>query len=132
MPRKTSPDNITELKFGQVFVFGSNLSGRHGAGAALLAAEEFGARYGVGVGPTGRCYAIPTKDRSLKVLPLDQIAEHVANFLRYARRYPELEFLVTQIGCGLAGYKPHQIAPLFADAPDNVLLPSSFEEYYNL
>jgi hypothetical protein len=110
-----------------IFVFGSNLAGRHGRGAALSARQEWGARYGVGVGRTGRAYAIPTKDERLRPLPLDVIAGHVATFLAYARANPELTFRVTAFGCGLAGYRPWHIAPLLHNAPANCELPEEFK-----
>lgn len=88
-----------------IFVFGSNLAGRHGKGAALCARNEHGAQYGVGFGRTGNAYAIPTKDRQLRVLPLSVIAAYVADFLDYAQAHPDLAFQVTKIGCGLAGYQ---------------------------
>lgn len=109
-----------------IFVFGSNLAGRHGKGAALHARSVHGAVYGVGVGRTGQAYAIPTKDAQLRTLPIQQIARHAAAFLEYARAHPELEFQVTRIGCGLAGYKDQDIAPLFAGAPENCLLPEGW------
>lgn len=106
-----------------IFVFGSNLAGRHGKGAALHARQHFRAEYGVGVGRTGHAYAIPTKSHSLVVLPLAQIAGYVRDFLAYASEHPELDFQVTAVGTGLAGYKHEQIAPLFALAPSNCDLP---------
>lgn len=111
-----------------ILVFGSNLAGRHGKGAALWARQNRGAIYGVGVGPQGDAYAIPTKDRRLRVLPLNVIQSHVATFLAYARQRPGVEFEVTPIGCGLAGYRPDQIAPMFVDAPANVRLPDAFRD----
>lgn len=111
-----------------VFVFGSNLAGRHGKGAALFARQQRGAVYGQGAGPQGNAYAIPTKDANLKVLPLEEIERFVRTFIVYAATNPELEFQVTAIGCGLAGYKPEQIAPMFKDAPLNCHLPPEFEE----
>jgi hypothetical protein len=107
----------------RIFVFGSNLAGRHGRGAALCARNDYGAIYGVGMGRTGEAYAIPTKDRYLRTLPLEDIKVHVNRFLDYAREHPELRFNITRIGCGLAGYKDHQIAPMFVNAPDNCDLP---------
>lgn len=104
-----------------IFVFGSNLRGIHGAGAAKYALFHEHAVYGQGIGPQGNCYAIPTKGWVMDILPLWQIAEYIADFIAYARKYPELEFKVTQIGCGLAGYKASEIAPLFRDAPMNCL-----------
>jgi len=109
-----------------VFVFGSNLAGRHGKGAALWARQHRGAIYGQGVGRQGDAYAIPTKDGRLQVLPLQVIQRHVADFLDYARQRPGITFELTPIGCGLAGYRSEQIAPMFADAPANVRLPEAF------
>jgi hypothetical protein len=106
-----------------IFVFGSNLAGRHGAGAALFAKNHRGAIYGVGKGPQGNAYGIPTKDQNLNVICIAQIAAYVAEFLQYARSRPELEFEVTRIGCGLAGYKESDMAPLFKNAPVNCALP---------
>lgn len=102
-----------------VFVFGSNLAGRHGAGAAKFAMHRRGATYGVGEGRTGNAYALPTKDGALRTLHLDEIAFRVRRFIQYARDNPALLFQVTPVGCGLAGYKRSQIAPMFADAPSN-------------
>jgi hypothetical protein len=96
-----------------IFVFGSNQAGRHGKGAALDAATYWGAEYGVGEGRTGMAYAIPTKDKCLRTLSLSQIRRSVITFGNYANDHPELKFYLTEIGCGLAGYKKEQIAPLF-------------------
>ena len=109
-----------------IFVFGSNLAGRHGKGTALHALEHHGAIYGQGVGLQGNSYAIPTKDEHIRTLPLDHIRPYVDEFLGYAAAHPELTFQVTAIGCGLAGYKPSQIAPMFRDAPGNCILPPEF------
>ena len=111
-----------------IFVFGSNLAGRHGKGAALYARNYHGAIYGQGVGRQGDSYAIPTKDALLITLPLTAIKNYVDDFLEYARTYKDDHFRLTPIGCGLAGYKPSDIAPMFKDAPKNVLLPKEFEE----
>jgi hypothetical protein len=111
-----------------IFVFGSNLAGRHGKGAALFARQHRGAVYGQGVGLQGNAYAIPTKDHRLATLQIDIIAGHVQDFLGFARAHPELQFQLTPIGCGLAGYTPVQIAPLFVGAPANVVLPAEFAE----
>lgn len=112
-----------------VFVFGSNLAGRHGKGAALWARQHRGARYGFGEGHHGNSYAIPTKDGKLQTLALEEIRCHVARFVAYAKQHPHLAFELTPVGCGLAGYAPHQMAPLFRDAPENVLIPAVFQEY---
>lgn len=108
-----------------VFVFGSNLAGRHGAGAALYALKHHRARYGCGEGLQGDSYAIPTKDERIRTLPLDAIQKHVATFLNFARQF-NATFVVTRIGCGLAGYADAQIAPMFKDAPANCLLPDGW------
>lgn len=100
-----------------IFVFGSNLAGRHGSGAARVAVLQYEARYGVGVGRTGNAYAIPTKGFNLETLPVAEIAAHVGKFAEYARANPGTLFQVTCIGCGLAGYKHSEIAPLFRDVP---------------
>lgn len=110
-----------------IFVFGSNLRGRHGAGSAEEAVKRFGAEEGVGVGRTGNAYAIPTKDARLRTLPLSRIRPYVKEFLDYAATHSDLNFVVVEIGCGLAGYQPHQIAPFFIGAPSNVILPASFD-----
>lgn len=111
---------------GAIFVFGSNLAGRHGKGAALHARQHHGAIYGQGQGPQGQSYGIPTKDESLRTLPLAAIAAHVEAFILYARSHPETTFELTAIGCGLAGYKPSDIGPMFLGAPDNVVRPPEF------
>ena len=109
-----------------IFVFGSNLAGRHGKGAAVMALRCYGAVYGVGVGRTGNAYAIPTKDERLRTLPLSAIAAHVSHFIEYATLNPDLHFHVTRIGCGLAGYTDEQIAPMFRGAPENCQLPEGW------
>jgi hypothetical protein len=110
----------------ECFVFGSNTLGKHGKGAALHARRHHGAVYGQGVGLAGDSYAIPTKDAQLHTLPLPTILGYVRDFLDFAARHPELTFNVTAIGCGLAGYKPADIAWMFAGAPDNCRLPPEF------
>lgn len=109
-----------------IFVFGSNLAGRHGAGAAKAARQHHGAIYGQGVGLQGNSYAIPTKDEHIKTLPLDRIRPYVDEFIVFAGMHPTWTFEVTAIGCGLAGYTPYDIAPLFLGAPVNCMLPESF------
>ncbi|AGF91036.1 hypothetical protein SXHG_00014 [Synechococcus phage MRHenn-2013a] len=110
----------------KIFVFGSNLAGRHGKGAALCALKEHGAVYGVGSGPSGNSYAIPTKDSNLKTLSLEDISLYVSDFIEYANTHNDREFLVTRIGCGLAGYKDEDISPMFASAPSNCYLPDGW------
>lgn len=111
---------------GKIFVFGSNLAGRHGKGSALEALKHHGAIYWQGRGLQGSSYAIATKDERLRILPLDYIKLQVDAFLDFVERYPDFEYTVVAIGCGLAGYQPEQIAPFFAKAPSNVLLPPEF------
>lgn len=112
----------------EIFVFGSNLAGRHGAGAALFAVKNCGAVYGKGFGHHGNSFAIPTKDAYINTLPLTTINEYVIKFLQYATDNPSLIFKLTPIGCGLAGYEPKDIAPMFIKAPSNVLLPLEFQQ----
>ena len=111
-----------------IFVFGSNLAGRHGAGAALYAKTYFGAQHGVGVGRTGHAYAIPTKDAQLRTLPLDKIAEHIRGFLSYANNNPRETFELTPVGCGLAGHSPKDIWGILKSEalPGNVFLSPSW------
>jgi hypothetical protein len=112
-----------------IFVFGSNLSGRHGRGAALSAREHHGAVSGKGVGLQGTSYAIPTKDHALRAIPLDQIAHYVRRFIEFAKEHSELTFEVTRVGCGLAGYSDKQMAPLFMGAPKNCRLPEEWKPF---
>ena len=111
-----------------IFVFGSNERGAHGKGAALFAKRYRGAVYGQAEGLQGHSYAIPTKDAGLRPLPLPAIEIYVERFLSFAAAHPSLKFTVTAIGCGLAGYTPSDIAPMFQDAPANCHLPASFLE----
>lgn len=110
-----------------IFVFGSNLAGRHGKGAAKHAWEWHSARYGQGIGMQGGSYAIPTKGHDMAVLPLATIRWHVDAFLKHASAYPKITFWVTAIGTGLAGYRHEQIAPMFKDAPPNCRLPEEWK-----
>ena len=121
-PRIAS-DRISKLDDNEIFVFGSNLQGMHGGGAARVAYDRFGAVWGVGVGLTGRAYAIPTMQGGV-----DTIKPYVNQFIDFAKNSPALKFLVTRIGCGIAGFTDAEMAPLFADALnlDNVYLPKAF------
>ncbi len=118
-----TPDYITELKVDEVFVFGSNLAGMHGGGAAYVAFRQFGAVMGCGVGLRGQSYAIPTMQGGVET-----IEPYVTEFIAFAKAHPELFFYVTRIGCGIAGFRDKEIAPLFADAidVDNICLPETF------
>ena len=121
-PRFT-PDNIKSLLANEIFVFGSNLSGYHGGGAARVAYKKFGAIYGQGVGLQGQSYAIPTMQGGVET-----IVSYVDEFIEFAQTHPEKFFYVTRIGCGIAGFKDEDIAPLFRKALylNNVCLPESF------
>ena len=98
---RTTPSYIKDLQAGEIFVFGSNLGGQHGGGAALLAYKKWGAIWGQGVGLQGQTYGIPTMQGGI-----DTIAPYVDEFIRFAQSHPELVFLVTEIGCGIAGFRP--------------------------
>lgn len=122
-----TPELITSLEPNQIFVFGSNEAGRHGAGAAKTAVK-WGAIYGLGEGLQGQTYALPTKDKNIETLELNNINDYVGNFFKFAKENPDLEFLVTEIGCGLAGLTPEQVAPMFKESSKlpNVYLPFRF------
>jgi len=110
------------LPMEDVFVFGSNLSGVHGKGAALVAATQWGAQRGVGEGLTGRAYALPTKRTPYVKMEMSEVEASVQRFVAHAQSSPEKRFLLTKVGCGLAGFAEDQIAPLFRQAPPNVFL----------
>lgn len=111
------------MKTTPIFVFGSNLAGRHDKGAALYAKVHHGAIYGQGYGLQGRSFAIPTKDSSLKTLPLWCIKEFVDSFIDFAIEHPEYQFRLTRIGCGLTGYQDFDIVPMLKNTPNNVIKP---------
>lgn len=121
--RPFTPDNIFDLKPNEIFVFGSNLAGSHGGGAARLAYNRFGAIWGQGVGLQGQSYGIPTMHGGVEA-----IKPYVDEFIEFAKQHPEYQFLVTKIGCGIAGFTTDEIAPLFQKAIDveNIILPESF------
>lgn len=117
---------------GWVFVFGSNLKGIHGAGAAKEAQARFGARYGLGIGRSGHSYAIPTKDRNLRSLSIQQISVRIRDFVQYVKSHPGEKFWVTRVGCGLAGYRDSDIAPLFhgiLEVPAQISLPYPWKNF---
>ena len=120
---KYTPDFITELGPNDIFVFGSNLAGAHAGGAARLASQKFGAIWGQGVGLQGNSYAIPTMQGGIET-----IKTYVDEFIEFANSHPELTFYVTKIGCGIAGFKEVEIAPLFKTAINipNIRLPEDF------
>ena len=123
--KEFTPERITNLKPNEIFVFGSNMAGMHGGGAARIAYDRFGAVWGQGVGLQGQSYAIPTMQGGVET-----IKPYVDEFIEFAKAHPELKFFVTKIGCGIAGFTVEEIAPLFADAIDlsNVILPKDFIE----
>lgn len=135
MVNRITPANITSLKENEVFVFGSNQDGRHGAGAAKLALTNFGAIYGQPRGIQGQSYAIVTKKLYWKERSstLEEIKYEVDLFIEYAKLSPDLVFLVTTIGCALAGYVPEEIGPLFHEAVKikNIKLPVEFWDVLN-
>ena len=124
---RITPEHISQLRENEIFVFGSNKAGFHGGGAARFAYERFGAEWGVGEGLTGHCYALPTMEGDAS------FQEAVEHFLTCAKQHPELTFLVTPVGCGIAGYTPEEVVPWFALAKDmdNIALPASFWEILN-
>lgn len=126
-----TPPDIRKLAPNECFVFGANTDGRHGKGAAKFAMQKFGAVWGEGEGLTGRCYALPTVGRRLAKMSTAQINIHVQRFLKCAKAHPELTFLVTMVGCGLAGHKTRDIAPMFAERLPNVILPEEFVKIIN-
>lgn len=121
--KRTTPEFITELQPGEIFVFGSNLQGAHAGGAARIAYNNFGAIWGQGVGLQGQSYGIPTMQGGVET-----VRPYVDEFIQFAKDHPELTFLVTRIGCGIAGFTDAQIAPLFekAHSMENVILPEGW------
>ncbi len=143
MKERITPQNITKLTYRQIFVFGSNLAGIHGGGAARFAYDNRWAKWGKGYGiewsdnfkkqeMTGS-FAIPTKGLDIEEIPLTWIRYYIEHFIEYAKKFPELTYLVTEIGCGIAGYTPEQIAPMFRKAMklENVYLPQRFWNVLN-
>ena len=123
MEIRISPDRINNLNTNQIFVFGSNLEGSHGGGAAAIAEKKFGAIWGQGVGLQGQSYGIPTMHGGIA-----EIKPYVDEFIEFAKQNINLQFLVTRIGCGIAGFSEEEIAPLFSEAIKikNIYLPDTF------
>ena len=121
--KRTTPERITELEPNEIFVFGSNLQGMHGGGAAYIAYRKFGAIMGQGVGLQGQSYGIPTMQGGVET-----IRPYVDEFIEFAKAHQELTFLVTRIGCGIAGFTDEEISPLFEQARDveNIVLPEGW------
>jgi len=124
--REYTQERISSLKPNEIFVFGSNLSGLHGGGAARIAFDKFGAIWGQGVGLQGQTYAIPTMQGCVET-----IQPYVDKFIEFAKEHTEYKFLVTRIGCGIAGFDDSEIAPLFTEAigVENIILPKEFVEF---
>ena len=121
--KRTTPEFITELQPGEIFVFGSNLQGAHAGGAARIAYNNFGAIWGQGVGLQGQSYGIPTMQGGVET-----VRPYVNEFIQFAKDHPELTFLVTRIGCGIAGFTDAEMAPLFEKAHniENIVLPEGW------
>lgn len=128
MMMKFHPDK-TLPKSDEVFVFGSNLAGVHGAGAAKVAHSLYNAVYGIGIGRVNQSYAIPTKDANIETLSLDIIKLYVDDFIKYSNENSYTNFFITRIGCGLAGYKDYQIAPMFIGCGINCDFPIEWKMY---
>ncbi len=128
MKNRISPPRIEKLKDNEVFVFGSNIAGHHGAGAARLAMNKWGAKWGKGVGLEGQTYGIPTMQGGVET-----IKPYVDAFIDFAKKHQDKIFLVTEIGCGIAGFTPEDIAPLFKEAEtvENIHLPERFWKVLN-
>lgn len=112
---------VTELGKNEIFVFGSNKKGLHGGGAALMAFQKFGAEIGIGSGPTGQCYAIPTLDEMMEKVPLKEIKKYIGSFIRYAKDCPEKVFFLTPIGTGIAGYTIKDLESILPSLPVNII-----------
>ena len=128
MNARITPDYISDLEENEIFVFGSNLEGSHGGGAAKTAHEKFGALWGKGAGLQGQSYGIPTMHGGV-----EDIQPYVDELIDFALANPGLQFLVTRVGCGIAGFHDSEIAPLFyrAATVQNIYLPESFWNYLN-
>ena len=122
-------DGTLPTDLDSIFVFGSNLAGIHGAGAAKAALQSFGACFGVGEGLMAKSYAIPTKDEDIESLPFARVVEAVNTFISFAKANPQKKFWMTRIGCGLAGFRDEDIAPLFFDAPKNCNMPLDWARF---
>ena len=129
---KLTPEIITELKHNEIFVFGSNTKGLHAGGAAYYANRFFGAVWGVSDGVTGNTYAIPTCTPEIEKVGVNELKSSIDRFIQYATENPALNFLVTPIGCGIAGWSVDEVEPMFESAKSlpNVLLPESFWKYF--
>lgn len=127
--RKYTPENIVNLNENEIFVFGSNEAGIHGAGAARIAFLKFGAEMGLGNGLSGNSYAIPTKDRNVRTLPLDKVKSYIDEFIGFVLKHQNLTFYLTKIGCGLAGFTIEEIKNIFWEVIEEYRTESSKEQY---
>lgn len=118
-----TPENVTELKENEVFVFGSNLNGNHAGGAARVAKEKFGAEEGIEEGLTGKCYAFPTLDENMRKRPMEKLMQSRDKLFTTAHALPEKTFWLTRVGLGIAGYRIEEIQPLFENSPENIIQP---------
>ena len=127
--KRFTPDRVERLSNCEIFVFGSNIEGEHMGGAARFACEKFGAEWGVGDGPTGQCYAIPTMHGGL-----EDIRPYAEKFIAYAKAHPMNRFLLTRVGCGIAGFKDSDMAQLFDDVLDipNIAYPRQWLPYMTI
>ena len=131
LQRKFTPENIQDLKQNEIFVFGSNLNGNHAGGAAKLAADKFGAIPGQAEGIQGQSYAIPTLDKNMNKLPVETIRNSIQELYNFANENAHLDFYVTKIGCGIAGFQKEEIASVFKSfdfIPFNIILPMEFSQ----
>ena len=126
---KTHKDGTLPFSSDYIFVFGSNLSGFHGGGAAKKALDSYGAFWGVADGLVGNSYAIPTKGYAIDYIKLSVILPYIAKFVRFAKEHKDMKFFLTRIGCGLAGFRDCDIAPLFRGIGDNCDIPEEWEQY---
>lgn len=127
--RKYTPENIVNLDENEIFVFGSNEAGIHGAGAARIAFLKFGAEMGLGNGLSGNSYAIPTKDRNVETLSLDKVKSYIDEFIGFVLKHQNLTFYLTKIGCGLAGFTIEEIKNIFWEVIEEYRTESSKEQY---
>lgn len=118
-----TPENITELEPNEIFIFGSNLAGEHAGGAAKIAHEKFGAEWGIGEGLSGQTYAYPTLERDYHKRGVRGLEAARDRLAATARALPEKTFLLTKVGCGIAGYDEDEIKALFSDMPSNIVKP---------
>lgn len=131
--RKFTPKEVVKLNENEIFVFGSNMGGRHFGGAAHTAYVKFGAEWGIGEGFTGQCYAIPTLTREGQKMKLEAVKTSIIRMYMEAKIHTELDFIVTKIGCGIAGFREAEIIPLIREAEiavgklENVILPKDWK-----